>query len=75
MTECNREFKVGDWVVLENENSLAQILKTNGKWSIIKWLDDNTESNVRLDFLRHATSEEVAAGHRIDCKKFDKRVK
>ena len=75
MTKHNREFKVEDWVVLESENSLAQILKTNGKWSIIKWLDDNTESNVRLDFLRHATDEEIAAGHRIDCKKFDKRVK
>ena len=48
------EFKGGDWVVLANsvsrEPSLAQILKTDGRWPIIKWLDDNTESNVRLDF-------------------------
>ena len=64
------EFKGGDWVVLANsvsrESSLAQILKTDGRWSIIKWLDDNTESNVRLDFLRHATDEEIAAGRRIE---------
>ena len=64
------EFKGGDWVVLANtistESSLAQILKTDGRWSIIKWLDDNTESNVRLDFLRHATDEEIAAGRRMD---------
>ena len=66
MTECTREFKVGDKVVLENEPSLAQILQTDGRWSIIKWLDDNTESNVRLDFLRHATDEEIAAGRRLD---------
>ncbi len=66
MTECTREFKVGDKVVLENEPSLAQIHKTDGRWPIIKWLDDNTESNVRLDFLRHATDEEIAAGRRID---------
>ena len=63
------EFKGRDWVVLANsistEPSLAQILKTDGRWSIIKWLDDNTESNVRLDFLRHATDEEIAAGRRI----------
>ena len=57
MTKHNREFKVGDWVVLENEHSLAHILQTDGRWSIIKWLDDNTESNVRLDFLRHAYKE------------------
>ena len=69
-TTGNREFKGGDWVVLANsvsrESSLAQILKTDGRWSIIKWLDDNTESNVRLDFLRHATDEEIAAGRRIE---------
>ena len=66
----NREFKGGDWVVLANsvstEPSLAQILKIDGRWSVIKWLDDNTESNVRLDFLRHATDEEIAAGRRIE---------
>ena len=66
----NREFKGRDWVVLADavsrESSLAQILKTDGRWSIIKWLDDNTESNVRLDFLRHATDEEIAAGRRIE---------
>ena len=66
MTECTREFKVGDKVVLENEPSLAQIHKTDGRWPIIKWLDDNTESNVRLDFLRHATDEEIAVGRRLD---------
>jgi hypothetical protein len=66
MTECTREFKVGDKVVLENEPSLAQIHKTDGRWPIIKWLDDNTESNVRLDFLRHATDEEIAVGRRIE---------
>ena len=64
------EFKGGDWVVLANsvsrEPSLAQILKTDGRWPIIKWLDDNTESNVRLDFLRHATDEEIKAGRRMD---------
>ena len=64
------EFKDGDWVVLANsvsrEPSLAQILKIDGRWSIIKWLDDNTESDVRLDFLRHATDEEIAAGRRMD---------
>lgn len=64
------EFKVGDWVVLDNvvstETSLAQILKTDGRWSIVKWLEDDTESNIRLDFLRHATPEEINAGHRID---------
>lgn len=69
-TTGNREFKGGDWVVLANsvsrEPSLAQILKTDGRWPIIKWLDDNTESNVRLDFLRHATDEEIAAGRRIE---------
>ena len=69
-TTGNREFKGGDWVVLANsvsrESTLAQILKTDGRWSIIKWLDDNTESNVRLDFLRRATDEEIAAGRRMD---------
>lgn len=64
------EFKVGDWVVLANtistEPSLAQILKTDGRWSIVKWLEDDTESNIRLDFLRHATPEEINAGHRLD---------
>jgi len=64
------EFKGGDWVVLANsvsrEPSLAQILKTDGRWSIVQWLDDNTESEVRLDFLRHATDEEIAAGRRIE---------
>ena len=31
--------------------------------------------DIYLKDISHATSEEIAADHRIDCKKFDKRVK
>lgn len=82
-------FKVGDWVVgtaltdnrlFEYEYELPEL-----KMAVVT-KDGRT---VGLSQLRHATSEEIAAGHRIDCetldhpedytspncKKFDERVK
>ena len=77
-------FKVGDDVVFKDEpiiRSITQVFK-------IKEFDGDSagqickfeESSDGLawgyeDQLRHATPEEIAAGHRIDCKKFDERVK
>ena len=70
-------FKTGEQVVMtdaDDYNSIFTVVGQPFRMYQLKGPDDLFYG--RLDIqIRHATSEEVAAGHRIDCKKFDKRVK
>lgn len=84
-------FKVGEQVVMtdaDDYNSIFTVVGQPFRMYQLKGPDDLFYG--RLDIqIRHATSEEIAAGHRIDCeildfpedytspncKKFDERVK
>ncbi len=60
-------FKVGDLIVLPYTKLRKDVFQL-------------TQENMILYdkhgiCFRHATPEEIATGHRIDCKKFDERVK
>ena len=80
-------FKVGDKVVIRKNKTIGQVnfnymrIHTINHVVAIPFsqrinLDSFSENlYVSSDALSHATPEEVAAGHRIDCKKFDERVK
>ena len=88
-------FKVGDYVVVNN-HPFKWLCKfdyycTEGRVMLHKhdrWSKDTAfQTWPKATEVRHATSEEIAAGHRIDletlrdcdtspnCKKFDERVK
>ena len=70
-------FKTGEQVVMtdaDNYNSIFTVVGQPFRMYQLKGPDDLFYG--RLDIqIRHATSEEIATGHRIDCKKFDERVK
>lgn len=69
-------FKVGQDVVLKNssQNKVMKIQTYNDEF-IRAYLSKKEYSFAHESNFRHATPEEIAAGHRIDCKKFDERVK
>lgn len=76
-------FKVGDKVVVRKNKTIGQVnfnymrIHTINHVVAIPFsqrinLDSFSENlYVSSDALIHATPEEIAAGHRIDCKKFD----
>ena len=66
-------FKVGDKVVYVDDfmpDSVSVVSEVNDR----VWLNGNNAICIK-EMIKHAEDEEIAAGHRIDCKKFDKRVK
>lgn len=63
-------FKVGDKVVYETY-AIHKIMDESGDG----FFELSNFAYVHFSEIRHATPEEIAAGHRIDCKKFDERVK
>ena len=83
-------FKVVDWVVLKNssQNKVMKIQAHNDEFIRAYWSKGEYSFAHESNF-RHATPEEIAAGHRIDCeildhtedytspncKKYDERVK
>lgn len=81
-------FKVGESVVLKNssQNKVMKIQAHNDEFIRAYWSKGEYSFAHESNF-RHATPEEIAAGHRIDletlrdcdtspnCKKFDERVK
>lgn len=70
------EFKVGDDVVCVDIKDSC-VLKYEGEDNNqfkLHWLlypDGTTGYIFSLDRIRHATPEEIAAGHRIDCQSRD----
>ena len=68
-------FKVGDKVVYRKQCSIIW----DGVYTVDAVLSNGDvierDCQTPREWLSRATSEEIAAGHRIDCKKFDKRVK
>ena len=64
------DFIVGDVVVLDDcwtiNLSLATVVKIECNWIAVTWNDDSAHSEIRRDFLRHATIQEIQAGHRIN---------
>ena len=83
-------FKVGESVVLKSssQNKVMKIQAYNDEFIRAYWSKKEYSFAHESNF-RHATPEEIAAGHRIDCeildypedytspncKKFDERVK
>ena len=83
-------FKVGEAVVLKNssQNKVMKIQAYNDEFIRAYWSKKEYSFAHESNF-RHATPEEIAVGHRIDCeildypedytspncKKFDERVK
>lgn len=81
-------FKVGQDVVLNNssQNKVMKIQAYNNEFIRAYWSKKEYSFAHESNF-RHATEQEIAAGHRIDletlrdcdtspnCKKFDERVK
>ncbi|WP_087546704.1 hypothetical protein [Acinetobacter sp. WCHA39] len=83
-------FKVGESVVLNNssQNKVMKIQAYNDEFIRAYWSKKEYSFAHESNF-RHATPEEIAAGHRIDCeildypedytspncKKYDERVK
>ena len=72
-------FKVGDKVVrldLDSPHIYSIIRIEDGVLTIGRKVRHRTWGTwLECNDIRLAEPEEVAAGHRIDCKKFDKRVK
>lgn len=73
-------FKVGDKAVYLNERYVDRLLTVEAvspKKGYPRRINNGVFGNIlttRFE-VRPATPEEIAAGHRIDCKKFDERVK
>lgn len=81
-------FKVGEAVVLKNsiQNKVMKIQANNDEFIRAYWSKKEYSFAHESNF-RHATDQEIKAGHRIDletlrdcdtspnCKKFDERVK
>lgn len=66
------EFKVGDWVkrtdkITESIYQISSIDKDLIKCNFIK-NGENWRLHTTKGEIEHATPEEIAAGHRIDCK-------
>lgn len=72
-------FKVGDKVIRLDKKSphIYSIQKVeDGVATITRKFRHKTWGTwLRLNEIELATAAEIAAGHRIDCKKFDERVK
>lgn len=82
------EFKVGDYVVHPkfSNKGLYKIYEISGSITKVQLMPNGRKSYSFKSDIRHATPEEIAAGHRIDletlrdcdtspnCKKFDERV-
>lgn len=65
-------FKVGDKVVLKNssKNKVMKIQAHNDEFIRAYWSKGEYSFAHESNF-RHATKEEIAAGHRIDCEILD----
>lgn len=65
-------FKVGEAVVLKNssQNKVMKIQAHNDEF-IRAYYGDQDYSFAHESNFRHATKEEIAAGHRIDCEILD----
>ena len=70
-------FKVGDICKLKvkHDYDLYRFIRIDGNRAYLQDRLGFTEFGINKDVVLHATPEEIAAGHRIDCKKFDERVK
>lgn len=65
---ASREFKVGDLVVLINssDDSVFEYVEYSKRLNLHFFESKNNYGNTKLSNIRHATPEEIAAGHRID---------